>query len=430
LRPDQLAVDRTQSDTPYDFTHPRRLNLGASLVHGSVEGSEWRLSPYVRTEDVEQVRTLLYQTKDHPTEALTLGSELGWRFATIVAGKPATFSATAQVEESRLDSRYYDFADGARGALRTDGRSRRTTISGLAGGWLGIDARTFVRAGVRQDAVRVRSESRLEGVDAPARTFSLTSPFVALTREVSTPVTVYASYSAAFRVPTLNQLFDRRPIDTQFGPGYISNENLSPQKSHGVELGTRYDDARGGYALLSLYGIWVRDEIDFDVDRYANISRSWHRGAQLGLQQPIGSWLSGTLSYTYAPTTIRGGTNDGNQINGVPRHTAYGGLRFGASETWSLGGGVRYVGPQFLEKANLHELPDFGTVELSGSLKLARVRAAVRVTNLLDRDYADSGYFVDVGPLRDFLVPVPPFAQEERLFPASGRSFTLSLTAD
>lgn len=424
LRPDQLAIDREMADTGTDFAHPKRLNLGANLVEGDVQTSEWRVSPYLRTENVEQVRTVLYQVKDHPTEALTWGGELGWRRALTMMGRATTLAIQAQGEQATLRSKYYNFDTGSRGALETDGESKRGTFSALASAQVALDAQTSARLGIRQDEVRVESESRFNGLDAPSRTFSMTSPFVALSRQIGAPYTVYASYSAAFHVPTLNQLYDRRPFFNPFTfeTVYLSNPDLVPQKSHGVEIGGRWDGTNGDQALISAYSLWVRDEIDFNAatNTYANLSESWHRGVQVGARHSIAGPVSGVLSYTYAPTTIKGGDDDGNQINGVPRHTAYGGLALMGSATWSIDGGVRYVGPQFLEKANQHELPDFGTVDLGGSLRLKRVRAAVRIGNLLDREYSDSGYFVDLGPA----------LQEERLYPAPGRSFTISLTAD
>jgi outer membrane receptor protein involved in Fe transport len=421
LRPDQIAVDRDQADTPFDFAHPQRILLSASLAQGEYGRSEWRLAPFVRFEDVEQVRTLLYQTKDHPTDATTAGAEVGWRGSTRVAGRAVAVTVSADGEQSRLRSRYYDSESGVRGPLRTDGESWRTSVSGFAGAQVTLDRRTTARLGLRQDAVRVKSETRFEGIDVDSRTFWLTSPFVAISREIAGPFTAYGSYSAAFRIPTLNQLFDRRPFDTEFGTVFISNPELDPQKSHGFELGGRYDGARGGWAVVSLYSILVRDEIDFEAstNSYANISRSWHRGAQLGVRQPIAGGLVGSASYTYAPTTVRGGENDGRQINAVPRHLAFAGLGW-MTNLWSLEGGVRYVGPQFLDKANLHELPDFGAVDVSGSVKLARLRATARVQNLLDREFSDSGYLIDLGP----------GFQEERLYPAAGRGFSVSLTMD
>ena len=230
---------------------------------------------------------------------------------------------------------------------------------------------------------------------------------------------LYASFSTAFRVPTLNQLFDRRPFDTQFGPIYISNSELSPQRSVSVEIGGRWDRSPRQSVLLALYSARVHDEIDFSTASftYANIGRSWHRGVETALSQPLGSFLTLEANGTYSPTTIRGGGDDGNQINAVPLGTAYGSLKLSGPESWSLEGGVRYVGKQYLDKANQHRLPDFGTLELAGFARLRRLNVAIRASNLLDRKYADTGFFIDL-------------TQEERLSPAPGRSFTVALTLD
>ena len=55
--------------------------------------------------------------------------------------------------------------------------------------------------------------------------------------------------------------------------------------------------------------------------------------------------------------------------------------------------------------------------ELAGFARLRRLNVAIRASNLLDRKYADTGFFIDL-------------TQEERLSPAPGRSFTVSLTLD
>jgi len=48
---------------------------------------------------------------------------------------------------------------------------------------------------------------------------------------------------------------------------------------------------------------------------------------------------------------------------------------------------------------------------------LRRLNVAIRASNLLDRKYADTGFFIDL-------------TKEERLSPAPGRSFTVALTLD
>ena len=53
---------------------------------------------------------------------------------------------------------------------------------------------------------------------------------------------------------------------------------------------------------------------------------------------------------------------------------------------------MRYTGRQYLDEANQHVLADFGTVEVAGSARMSRVRASLRVANLLDRHYSDTGF--------------------------------------
>lgn len=422
LRPDQIDADRSQADTQTDFNHSQRLMVGARFTQGLVDESEWTVAPYFRLEDGEQVKTLLYQTKSHPTEALTGGAELGWRKATELGGRALLLSVGGDVEQSKLTSRYFAF-DGAEGPLETHVESWRTTLSGFVSARMTLDPRTSLRLGFRQDAIRVRAEDKGLGTEAPENTFWLSSPFAGITRHLGTSATVFGSYSTAFRAPTLNQMFDRRPYFNPFinDNVYLSNPDLAPQRSHGTELGARFTTPASGQAQVTGYAIWVKDEIDFDAATvsYGNISRSFHGGVQAALDQPLFARLSMFGSATYSPTTIDGGDNDGNQINAVPREMVYGSLRWEGEPSWSLEAGLRWVGRQYLDKENTHPLADYHTVDMSGSVRLAGLTIALRVQNLLDAEYSDTGYLVDLGP--GFV--------EERLYPVPGRSFGFSVSA-
>jgi iron complex outermembrane receptor protein len=198
----------------------------------------------------------------------------------------------------------------------------------------------------------------------------------------------------------------------------ISNSDLDPQRSVNFEVGARAQGADGRMASLTLYSSRVRDEIDFDLATfgYANLSESWHRGVEVAAVQPFGSQWTATASGAWTPTTIEGGPDDGNQINGVPEGMAYGALRWTPTPRWSVEGGVRYVGRQFLDKANDHTLPDYATLELTGSASVARTRLTLRIANLLDQEYEESGFIGAIG--------------EERFYPAAGRSMSLGLSFD
>ena len=93
---------------------------------------------------------------------------------------------------------------------------------------------------------------------------------VALTYHLARRASMYVSGSGAFRVPTLNQLYDRRPIfagiDTVSGqPIFVSlsNAQLDPQRSRNVEIGGRWE-GEDAWATMTIYSMWVEDEIDFE----------------------------------------------------------------------------------------------------------------------------------------------------------------------
>ena len=416
LTPDELRADRTQAETQTDYRHSRRVNLGLHLVRAPRANEAWQLSPYYRHEDVDQVRTLFFTPESHPTTAETGGAELRYDRALTVAGRALALNAGTVGEWTRLDSRYENYGTGA---LETQGIGHRVSFSGYAAGRLDLDARTLARLGVRGDVIREGPLERLNDSEVPARTLSAVSPFVSLSRTVGAEGTIYGSFSTGFRAPTLNQLFDQRPF---YDPImnvtiFISNPNLEPQRTTNFELGGRLD-RQGSTAQLALYSTRVSNEIDFDLGTfsYANIGKSWHRGVELAITQAIAGRFTVIANGAFTPTTIVDGDHDGNQINAVPRGTAYGALAFAAPRGFGIEGGVRYTGRQYLDEANEHALADFATLEVAGSAHVTRIRATLRVANLLDREYVDSGFIGALG--------------EERLLPAAGRSFSLALALD
>jgi iron complex outermembrane recepter protein len=406
LTVDQLRADRDQADTQTDYAHARRNALGLHFVHRPDPSQEWQISPYLRTEEVDQIRTLVFEAKSHPTEATTVGGEASWRGQVRRIG----LNVGVQAEHARLQSDYRSIADGT---LEARGTGDRDAFAGYASARIPLGQRASMRLGLRGDWIVVGPLERLGAAEIPSRTLSAASPFVALSREIPNG-SVWANASTAFRVPTLNQLFDQRVLGGSF---VISNPGLDPQRSLNFEIGARREVPGGGSATLAVYSSQVEDEIDFDLSTfsYANIGESWHRGVEAALTQPLGGPWSATAIGAWTPTTIEGGVDDGNQINAVPEGTAYGALRWN-DPRWSVEGGVRYTGRQFLDKANDHALPDYATLELAASARLARARLTLRVANLLDHQYEESGFLGALG--------------EERFYPAPGRSASLGLSFD
>jgi len=422
LTPDQLADDPEQAENPQDAIKSQRVLLNAALTAGNGRIGEWRLSPYARLEDGEQVKTLFFETDFHPTEAQVFGAELGWRKDAGLAGRPLSLQAGVTGEASRLESDYHLGTDDT-GPHITDTEAERSSISAYAGARLELDGATTLRAGLRGDRIFTNAEEH-GGVIAPDptslgdRTMEALSPYAALQRTLGPRASVYASFSQAFHAPTLDQMYGQRPFTFPFPPPTyitISNGDLQPQRANSAELGTRWDGANGASAMLTAYSMWVRDEIDFDLTnfRYQNISKSLHQGLIGSLGCPVAARLSVMVSGTWQPTTIREGTLDGNQINAVPEGMAYGKLTWAPIANASLDAGVRWVGRQWLDKENDHPIGDFTTVELGGSMRWQHLRASVRVANLLDRRFVETGFIGVSG--------------EERLWPGAGPRATVAL---
>ena len=281
LTADQIAADPTQSETTTDYDRATHTLLGGRLDHGTPGAAGWALGVRGKLENADQLRTLFFQPKFHPTQSGTVGGDAEWRTQTSIGGRSQLWTVGLEAEQSGLDSKYNDFdpATGV-GPEVSSVHSTRAGFALSAGSRIALADRTVARVAVRGDIVKVHADDAAAG-STPTRTLSAASPLVALSQQIGERGSAYASFSTAFRVPTLNQLYDKRPIDV--APGvtvYLSNSQLDPQRSVNVEIGGRIDGANGASASLALYSIWVRDEIDFDLAtlQYANISSSWHRG--------------------------------------------------------------------------------------------------------------------------------------------------------
>jgi len=420
LTPDQLAANPEQAENPDDKMKSQRVLLSASAMTGDDRIGEWRLSPYARLDDGEQVKTLFFETDFHPTTGRVFGAELAWRKDAGVSGHPLAIQAGITGESSRLDSDYHQGTSES-GPKITDTEAHRSAFSAYAGARLEINQATSLRAGVRGDRIFTKAEER-GGIIAPNptslgdRTMDALSPYVALQRTLGPRTSVYASFSQAFHAPTLDQMYGQRPF-TVAPSTYItiSNSDLQPQRANSAEIGTRWDGAGGASAMVTAYSMWVREEIDFDLTnfRYQNLAKSLHQGIVASLGGPLADRIAVLVSGTWQPTTIRAGTLDGNQINAVPEGMAYGRLTWTPIANASLDAGVRWVGRQWLDKENDHPLGDFTTVELGGSMRYQHLRASVRVANLLDRRFVETGFIGVLG--------------EERLWPGAGPRAVVAL---
>lgn len=258
---------------------------------------------------------------------------------TRLLGRPLTLVAGAEFE--RQDEHRQGFVNdfGDIGALRRDEFDRAES----AGAYLQAEWRFAEQwiavAGLRGSRVTFRSSDKyitpLNPDDSGSVRYSATTPAVGLVYRISPTASLYANYGRGFETPTFSELAYRPN-----GPGL--NFNLKAAKSWSTELGTKLVLANGARINAALFYIGTRNEIVVDTafggrTTYQNAGRTTRRGAELGMDGPLGAGFQGTLAWTYLDATFRdpfvtqNGTetvNAGNRLPAVPRNYLYGELRW------------------------------------------------------------------------------------------------------
>jgi iron complex outermembrane receptor protein len=211
---------------------------------------------------------------------------------------------------------------------------------------------------------------------------------------------LYLSASRSFKAPTLDQLFDQRPIPIPVPPYSItvSNPELHPQRGAAVEAGVSHRAAtRAGRMLqgtLAVYRQEMRDELDFDVEqfRYVNVGRSLHRGIEIGarLESGRGSNIFATL--TRQSVLARNGANSGRQLKAVPGQSITGGIA--GTLPFRLQGAfnVADVRGAFIDDANTRRLPAYTRVDTRLSTSTTPVRFSLDVLNVFNRALVSTGF--------------------------------------
>lgn len=257
--------------------------------------------------------------------------------------------------------------------------------------------------------------------DSGNRTFSAFSPGVGLAYQAGSTL-VFANYNTAFETPTTTELVNR--------PGEVGgfNPNLSPQRTRGVELGTRgvWPTARLEYQL-ALYHLSVDDRLvafDFpDSDRtyFRNLGENTHQGLEAFLRWNALPQLTLQASYTGNRSVFEDDALDGNRVPGVPEH------RFFARATGTLNAfwlrlSIDAVDDYYANNANTAESEGYTLLDIRGGIQnlllgSVELRPYVEVSNVFDTQYngsvsinADpqdpSANFYEPGPGRAYKVGV------------------------
>lgn len=428
LTPDALAEDPLQSASP--FAADERTRTAARLDGGGRrvfdDGSHLDAAVSLRHFDQDRTRTILLAPAFGDTQQQDDGSNSAWArldWATPVAAGEVRVGAEAELASYR--SRYHDPETGA---LLTEGDGHRTKLALHAQAVQDLGSRVRLDAGVRFDLVRPTQD----GETGASPSFDQWSPRLGLNMAYSTHPgargNVFATWTRAFKAPTLDQLYDVREIPTG-QPGQtvnLSNPALKPQRSTSVEVGVYQRiplGTPGRFAELSAtaYRQELDDEIDFDLQtfRYGNIQQSRHTGFEGSLRAVLSPRVEVTHAATYTRATFRASEYEGNQLKNIPETSFVTSARLGLARDLALTLTHRFIGDTYLDDENTATVEGASLLDAALRWTVGRVDATASIRNAFDHRYESWGYLL-----------FDPFQQTNvrMMHPGAGRSLSIALT--
>ena len=399
-----------QNGTPLQFnrTHIRQFVAGGSYGPGGALGV-FKLRAYASTQVLDQSFTAV--SADRRSETLTRlqrvpaqgsGLSLQWSGG---AGERHSLVAGFETGESRGASDEIVYAAGrAVSLVGAGGRAR--TFSLFARDFISVTQRFFLAPAVRVDHwrnFRAQQTTRaLAGspsvVSFPDRDETAFSPQLSAIYSVSNSVTLNATFSRAFRAPTLNELYRSFRVGNVLT---LADENLRAERLTSGEAGLVYDTHRG--ASLRANAFWT------DVTRAVanvtlsttpalitrqrrNLGRTRSRGFEADAEvRPAARW---TLSagYLFADARVARFPADtsleGLRVPQVARHQLTFQARYANPRLLNFGVQARASSSQFDDDQNLLRLRGYFTLDALVSRRLARgVELFAAAENLTGRRY-------------------------------------------
>jgi len=317
---------------------------------------------------------------------------------------------------------------GVQGALRRDEANRVFNFDQYVQGEWQVASRFALTAGVRNSAVKFRSQDKfIAGTnvdDSGAVSYAAVTPVAGVVWNATDAVNLYASVGKGFETPTFNELSYRPPGSAGAG----LNFDLRPARSVSYEVGAKMLPAAGTQVNVAAFRTRTSDEIVVLTNSggrstFQNTGHTRRDGVEVGFATRFGR----NVSLAGALTTVDARYDDefrtcgpapctlptvvipaGNRIPGVPRDSAFVELAWRQPGfTTALEG--RAFSKVFVNDQNSDAASGYSVAawRLVIDQKLGRWTFSefVRLDNLFDRKYSGS-VIVNEGNSR-FFEPAP-----------------------
>lgn len=196
---------------------------------------------------------------------------------------------------------------------------------------------------LRYDRITFSSDSA-SSINTGERTFQALSPSVGLGYTAGS-ITIFSNLSTSFEAPTTTELVNRPDGGNGFNP------NLKPERTIGLDIGSRGRLSNFLTYDITLYRLWIRDLLfPFQLQTngpvfFRNQGETRHQGIEVSSTVRPTQDLSFQTTYTLTDAefvraqTIENESLKGNAVPGVAKHRISGTLRWSQAPFWlQLGG--------------------------------------------------------------------------------------------
>ena len=423
LSEDTLARDPYSSDPLYRFDNVDRRGFSTAFtLRNSTPVWRPQVRFYVTTRDEDLIRSILLAPPDlgdrraRSLSSAAIGGSAEGEHA-FAAARPVVLRFGVDLARQHLDTTYRSVSPtGVVGEFNSEASGYRVRAGAFASTTWDLLPRLRLSGTIRWDDVN-DNEFGAPSSTGTSQQRAWSPRIGAVARLTDTgSVTLFAQLSRAFKVPTLDQLYDPRPYpDFSGGTFSISNPGLVPQRATNAEVGISGGDQVRWSALA--YRMNVDDEIDFDVNTfsYANIGRSRHVGFELEGESRRWKRVRPSLSYALSHVVELPGDL---QLKNVPRHLLTAATDIGLP--WAIGVFARYhyTWGAFLDDANVYPIDGPSTLDLRVRRPIGRHTVFVDALNVTGNTYEEYGF-----TLADFTGRSTPYA-----YPGAPRALRAGLT--
>jgi outer membrane receptor protein involved in Fe transport len=391
-------------------THIRQLTTGADFQIRRFGSFTFRA--YGGTEVYDQNFSAV--SNDRTSETLTRVQRVPSQFAGFTfqwsraVGTSHTLVAGLEAREVRGASDEIAFVQNRPSSTVGAGGRERTTGLYLEDIFR-ITPRLFLTAGLRLDRWRefaalsvtrlLRQPEATSVQSFPDRTETAFSPYLSLLYKPYEKVSFAASFTKAFRQPTLNELYRSFRVGDVLT---LSNENLRAERLSGAEVGTSFYLFNQRLVLrgtlfwtevaLPVANVTLRTTPALITRQRQNLGRTRSRGLELEMEARLATHWTITGGYLFADATVlefpANTALEGLDVPQVARHQATFQVRYANPSGFTFGLQGRAAGNQFDDDQNRFPLGGYFILDAFASRHLTRsLELFAAAENLFDQRY-------------------------------------------